>query len=142
MIRTMFVAKTEYDRQMKAGALPAPVQRAAADLAVIWQGRDAATAAALAAAGFGSPDGISDESHEGPGYWFDRAPVDARKQAARAVLAEIADHAARLAGELSAAEQRLADYEAVSKAGFPAYLGGPFCLATHFTVTKGAPASC
>ncbi|GLR67869.1 hypothetical protein GCM10010909_25500 [Acidocella aquatica] len=134
MIRTMFIAKTEYERKVKAGDLPAAVTCALRELPALWQGRAADVGAALAAAGF-RIEGIAapapDAAFTGAGYWHSSAPETSAKRIVREVLADVAAAAARLLPGLGADGQRLADYGLVSEAGFPAYLGGPFCLLAH-----------
>jgi len=113
MIRTMFVAKTEYERQMKSGGLPPAVAQAVAALSPIWRA--------------GATPG--EAGVDGAGYWFDSEPITEAKRAMRAVLDDVARAARAL--ELTESEQRLADYALVTQAGFPAYLGGPFCRLAH-----------
>jgi 3-hydroxyacyl-CoA dehydrogenase/enoyl-CoA hydratase/3-hydroxybutyryl-CoA epimerase len=127
MIRTMFVAKAEYERQMKSGALPVHVARTVAALLPLWR----AGGEALASAGFTPGHAMPDAAFDGLGYWFDSEPITAAKRAVRVLLADITRAARALAAELTPAEQRIADYAMVTQAGFPAYLGGPFCLLAH-----------
>jgi 3-hydroxyacyl-CoA dehydrogenase/enoyl-CoA hydratase/3-hydroxybutyryl-CoA epimerase len=134
MIRTMFIAKTEYERKVKAGDMPAAVTRALRELPAVWQGRPADVTAALVAAGFriaGVAPPAPDADFNGKDYWYASAPVTAAKRAVREVLEDVTAATARLLPELGAEGQRLADYGLVSEAGFPAYLGGPFCLLAH-----------
>ena len=134
MIRTMFIAKTDYERRMRTGDMPEAVSRALRELPALWQGRPAHIGAALAAAGF-KIEGIAhpapDSAFTGTGYWHTSPPESTAKRLVREVLEDITTAAARLLPGLGADGERLADYGMVSEAGFPAYLGGPFCLLSH-----------
>jgi len=132
MIRTMFAGKTEYDRRMKAGGLPETVQRAVDILSSIWHEKAKQAPAALAMAGF-SVDGVRPvpSNPNSAIYWFDQPPIDSDKCAVRDLLDDISALAASFGEKLDPEGQRVADYAAVAKHGFPAYLGGPFALLTH-----------
>lgn len=126
MIQTMFLGKTDHERALRKGAMPAAVARAVAALGARI---DAAMAAepALALAGFGGQPGEPVRTHAGAGYWIDRD--DAAASSARTLLAALAAAAAPFVATLSPAEQRMADYALVTRHGFPAYLGGPMTIA-------------
>jgi 3-hydroxyacyl-CoA dehydrogenase/enoyl-CoA hydratase/3-hydroxybutyryl-CoA epimerase len=130
MIRTMFVAKTDYDRRLRNGGLPETVSKVLVQLPPIWQMQNEQAADSLLAAGFvlegRTPPALVE--HNGAPYWFDQPPLDETKRMARIVLDQVVAEAAKYAAELGPEEQRLADYALVATSGFPAYLGGPFSL--------------
>ena len=61
-----------------------------------------------------------------PGYWIESE--DATARSALAALRRIHDAAHDLAAGASDEALRVADYAAVTQAGYPAYLGGPFAF--------------
>jgi hypothetical protein len=86
---------------------------------------------ALAAAGFAGLAAVAPvREQERPGYWVEGD--DPRAVAALGVLARIQSALAPLAVGRSDEELRVADYAAVTKAGYPAYLGGPFSYRPKF----------
>lgn len=122
MIRTQFLAKTEYDRLRRKEALPAfvddAVTAAQAALATIGD------AASLAAAGFGGRHApVRHRTREG--YWLDTADG----AAARVAVAQVDAAVAHVGVGRSDAERRLIDYAIVAAIGYPAYLGGPLASA-------------
>lgn len=122
MIRTQFLAKTDYDRLRRKEALPAfvddAVTAAQAALATIGD------AVSLAAAGFGGRHAaVRHRTREG--YWLDTADGAAAREAVAKVDAAVA----HVGVGRSDAERRLIDYAIVAAIGYPAYLGGPLASA-------------
>ncbi len=124
MIQTMFLGRIDYERLDRGHDLP-EVARAAVALVKSELEKSGEAASALAAAGVGglgkSPP-IRDRRQ--PGYWVEADDPPARS--ALAVLRRIRDAAQVLAAGQSEEALRVADYAAVTQAGYPAYLGGPF----------------
>ena len=131
MIQTLFLAKTDYERLKRADALPGFVAEveAAARAALEAVGDDLA----LGTAGFKQPGAEPVRDHASEGYWID-TPEGAQ---ARAVLDRIGAPLQAIAAGLSPDQRRLADYAVVSAIGYPAYLGGPFALATRSPAPPG-----
>jgi enoyl-CoA hydratase/carnithine racemase len=130
MIQTLFLGKLDYDRAMKGGAFPKRVDDAIAELSSACAAEIESRSEAMAAAGF-HVEGVARPEpvqRAAPCYWFDAPGIDLRKSAAREGLAAIAAVAARHADALSESERRMVDYAMATRAGFPAYLGGPFAL--------------
>ena len=131
MIQTLFLAKTDYERLKRGGALPGFIAEVevAARAALERVGDDPA----LGAAGFKRPGAkpVRDRAREG--YWID-TPEGAQ---ARAVLERIGAPLQAIAAGLSPDERRLADYAVVTAIGYPAYLGGPFALAARSPAPPG-----
>jgi 3-hydroxyacyl-CoA dehydrogenase/enoyl-CoA hydratase/3-hydroxybutyryl-CoA epimerase len=131
MIATMFLGKLDYERRIKANALPAEVERVTAMLAERLGGHATGVhAAALAEGGFVIPGQrpAPVQPAVAESYWFDTPPSTAPKQAILEVLGDIAAAASPFAAQLGVEEKRLVDYALVSQAGYPAYLGGPFAF--------------
>lgn len=125
MIQTLFHAKLEYERAGRKDAVPTAVTVAVAALSEAIA-KSIETTPALAAAGFGSAGASAPvRLRAGPGYWMDSEPD------VRTAIDEIVTKANAYRAGLSPQEQRMADYALVSQAGFPAYLGGPFSLASE-----------
>lgn len=141
MIATMFVAKTDYERRRKTGNLPSIVDDLARNIASLWLGSgESEKSQALASAGFSIPgihESVPDDGMLHQGYWFDREPDDERKMVVREILERIMTVAERYAGE-AVGVTSLVDYAAVTKFGFPAYLGGPFALRNSRRLLKQA----
>ena len=131
MIQTLFLAKTDYERLKRADALPGFVAevQAAARAALEAVGDDLA----LRTAGFKQPGAEPVRDHAREGYWID-TPDGA---SARAVLDRIGAPLQAIAAGLSPDQRRLADYAVVCAIGYPAYLGGPFALATRSPAPPG-----
>jgi len=127
MIQTMFLGRVDYERLERKGQLPDLVEKTVA--AVREQlGAKTQHAAALAAAGFaGLGEATPLRERCLPGYWLESD--DPRAGVARSVLAHIGAAVAPLRHGHSDEELRIADYAAVRRAGYPAYLGGPFVFA-------------
>ena len=126
MIQTMFLGRVDYERLERKGALP---KIADATVALVKSEIEKARAAApaLAAAGFGGVGKASPlREREQPGYWIESE--DATARVALAVLRHIYEAARPLAAGESDEALRVADYAAVTQAGYPAYLGGPFAF--------------
>ena len=142
MIRTLFIAKGEYERLRKNDALPSTVERAVATFRAALATADPA---GWAEAGFrghparpeaGEPslrpgaDVGAAEGEEPAGYWFEREHLSPDERRGLRHLAAAAAAAAAIGG-LDDRERRLADYASVAELGFPAYLGGPFALRAY-----------
>ena len=126
MIQTMFLGRVDYERLERKGALPLVAQAA---VALVRSEIEKAThhAPALAAAGFaGLAKAAPLRERQQPGYWLEGDDEAAR--AALRVLQHIHDAALPLAAGESDEALRVADYAAVTQAGYPAYLGGPFAF--------------
>lgn len=127
MIATLFLAKTEYDRLARKGALPGwvagAIEAARAAFAAV------ANEPSLAAAGFpgGWPKPLRPRT--AGGYWLDEGTADA--SAARAALDRIGAAVTPFAAGRTEPERRLIDYAVVQTIGYPAYLGGPLAFAAH-----------
>lgn len=125
MIQTLFLGKLDHDKALRGEGLPPPVAAAAEQLAAAVEAMPHTPA--LGAAGFGGvPGPVCTGSL--PGYWFDGD--DRHAEEARELIEDVVRQAAGLAGQLSAEEQRMTDYAIHKRTGFPAYLGGPFALAS------------
>ena len=123
MIQTMFLGRVDYERLERKGELP-EVARKVVRL-VKGEVERAGAAPALAAAGFASLERPSPlRERQQPGYWIESDANAAR--AALAALQRIHEAARPLAAGESDEALRVADYAAVTQAGYPAYLGGPF----------------
>ena len=131
MIQTLFLAKTDYERLKRADALPGFVAEveAAARAALEAVGDNLA----LGTAGFKQPGAEPVRDHASEGYWIDTPDG----VFARAVLDRIGAPLQAIAAGLSPDQRRLADYAVVSAIGYPAYLGGPFALATRSPAPPG-----
>lgn len=117
MIRTMFLAKTDFERLKRKNALPEFIDRAVA------AARDAIgreDTVLLAAAGFGGQSEPVRRS-AAPGYWVDDPAQAPTRDALLRISDAVAPHVADLADE----HRRLADYAIVLELRYPAYLGGP-----------------
>jgi 3-hydroxyacyl-CoA dehydrogenase/enoyl-CoA hydratase/3-hydroxybutyryl-CoA epimerase len=116
----------DYERLERKGALPKVAQAAVALVkSEIEKAGDQAPA--LAAAGFaGLAKAAPLRERQQPGYWLEGDDEAAR--AALGVLQRIYDAALPLAAGESDEALRVADYAAVTQAGYPAYLGGPFAF--------------
>ena len=125
MIQTMFLGRVDYERLERRGDLPEVAQAAVA--LVSAEVEKAGASLALAAAGFaGLGKAAPPRNRQQPGYWIEGDDESAR--AALTVLRRIHDAARPLASGQSEEALRVADYAAVTRAGYPAYLGGPFAL--------------
>ncbi len=118
MIRTLFLAKTEYERLKRKEQLPAVLDAVVAAARRVIAQEDPALLAPLGFPGTARPV----RSRAQAGYWLEGEAG----RPARAALARIDATIRASAPGISAAERRLADYAIVSQAGYPAYLGGPF----------------
>jgi 3-hydroxyacyl-CoA dehydrogenase/enoyl-CoA hydratase/3-hydroxybutyryl-CoA epimerase len=124
MIQTLFLGRLDYERLDRVHALP---EVAAAAVSVVKSELETSgdAASALAAAGFagvGPTPPMRDRLRQG--YWVESDDQVARS--ALAALRRIHEGAQRLAANMSDEALRVADYAAVTQAGYPAYLGGPF----------------
>lgn len=125
MIQTLFLGKLDHDKALRGEGLPPAVFAAAERLSYAVEGLPATPA--LAAAGFGgAPRAVRTGAL--PGYWINGD--DRLAEEARASIEGVVRQAAGLAGQLSPEEQRMTDYAIHKRTGFPAYLGGPFALAS------------
>jgi 3-hydroxyacyl-CoA dehydrogenase / enoyl-CoA hydratase / 3-hydroxybutyryl-CoA epimerase len=126
MIQTNFLGRVDYERLERKQQLPDLVEKTVAVVrAVLSEPKE--DPAALAAAGFASTAGADCvRERVRPGYWIDSP--DARACQALAALKRIHDAVAPLAVGRTDEDLRVADYAAVRKAGYPAYLGGPFAF--------------
>jgi 3-hydroxyacyl-CoA dehydrogenase/enoyl-CoA hydratase/3-hydroxybutyryl-CoA epimerase len=132
MIRTLFIGKLDYERDVRAGSLAAAVEHAIAALSqasreAVVRGGPSLAAAGFVAAGDERPGPVQEVV--GQGYWIDGGDDDPRRAVARAALMPLVGLAKQLAAELTDAEKRRVDFAMVSQAGFPAYLGGPIAFA-------------
>lgn len=134
MIRTLFIGRQEYDKRRKAEALPRGLDSFVADVRV---------AVESAAAGLGSTGGqalrFAGFTAEGP-YPADPAEIAGRdvpwfeepqspiEEAAQRIVAVTTGVARKHGSAFAEGERGLADYAAVTQAGFPSYLGGPFAV--------------
>lgn len=126
MIQALFLGKTDYERAVRKGELPASVTDALAEIApTIPEG--ASKSPALLAAGFGGVPGEPVQTRAAPGYWIesddDPLAVDARH-----AIDKMLSVALPFSHSLSPEERRMADYTLIAQHGFPAYLGGPVSL--------------
>lgn len=126
MIQTLFLGKLDHDKALRGEGLPPAVASAAGQLSSAVEGLSQTLA--LAAAGFGSGAQRAVRSSALPGYWIDGD--DRQASEARGLIEDVVRHAAGLVGQLSPKEQRMTDYAIHKRTGFPAYLGGPFALAS------------
>ena len=126
MIQTMFLGRVDYERLERKQQLPDLVEKTVALVQVeVEKAKDLKDA--LGAAGFsGAGPAKVQRDRERPGYWIEGE--DPRAPEALAVLRRIHDAAASLRAGRSDQDLRVADYAAVVKAGYPAYLGGPFAF--------------
>jgi 3-hydroxyacyl-CoA dehydrogenase/enoyl-CoA hydratase/3-hydroxybutyryl-CoA epimerase len=124
MIQTMFLGRVDYEKLERKKTLPDLV-RATIGIVQSEVARAQAQANSLAAAGFGGL-GRAEPRRERqlPGYWVESGHLDADQ--ALQVLQRIHDAVSTLGPKHSEEELRIADYAAVTQAGYPAYLGGPF----------------
>ncbi len=130
MIQTLFLGRLDYERLERKQRLPDLVaetlNRVKAEIEASASSREA-----LAVAGFAGLGAVAPvRERERPGYWVEGD--DPRAAAALAVLARIHAALAPLAVGRSDEDLRVADYAAVTKAGYPAYLGGPFSYHSQF----------
>lgn len=124
MIQTMFLGRVDYERLERKGALP-KVAAAVVEMVKSEIREASAAAPALASAGFsGLGQAGPLRERQQPGYWIES--VDQAADAALAVLRRIHEAAQPLTAGESEEALRVADYAAVTQAGYPAYLGGPF----------------
>lgn len=126
MIQTLFLGKLDHDKALRGEGLPPAVASAAGQLSSAVEGLSQTPA--LAAAGFGSGAQRAVRSSALPGYWIDGE--DRQASEARGLIEDVVRQAAGLVGQLSPKEQRMTDYAIHKRTGFPAYLGGPFALAS------------
>ena len=126
MIQTMFLGRVDYERLERKQQLPDLVEKTVALVQVeVEKAKDLKDA--LGAAGFsGAGPAKVQRDRERPGYWIEGE--DPWAPEALAVLRRIHDAAASLRAGRSDQDLRVADYAAVVKAGYPAYLGGPFAF--------------
>ena len=126
MIQTMFLGRVDYERLERKQQLPDLVEKTVAVVRAVLSDTKG-EADALTAAGFKGPAG-ADVVRERVqrGYWIEGD--DARAARALAVLTRIHDAVAPLGVGRTDEDLRVADYAAVSQAGYPAYLGGPFAF--------------
>ncbi len=126
MIQTMFLGRVDFERLERKQELPDLVERTVSAVRAVVS-EPTSDAAALAAAGFKSPASAEiARERVRPGYWVESDDPQARR--ALAALRRIHDAVAPLAEGRTDEELRVADYGAVRRAGFPAYLGGPFAF--------------
>ncbi|MDD3446772.1 MAG: hypothetical protein PHS60_15300, partial [Zavarzinia sp.] len=64
-------------------------------------------------------------------FWFEQSLTEADDLLAARFLARMAATAAARADGISPDDRRVIDYGIIRCLGFPAYLGGPFALASH-----------
>ena len=119
MIRTMFLAKTDYERLARRSELPAAIGE------VVDRARPILDAArgdkGLQLAGFFGVEGEPARARSQRGLWLDRDDA----KGARAAVDRVSSAIVELAAHLPDEHKRLVDYAIVSQLGFPAYLGGP-----------------
>lgn len=126
MIQALFLGKTDYERAVRKGELPASVAEAVTAIApTIPDSTSRSTA--LLAAGFGGVPGDVVQTRAAPGYWFERGD-DPLAVDARNAIDRILSVALPFSHSLSPEERRMADYALIAGHGFPAYLGGPVSL--------------
>ena len=118
MIRTLFLAKTEYERLKRKEQLPAVLDAAVAAARQAIAREDSALLAPLGFPGAARPVRTRAQA----GYWLEREA----SRPARAALERIDAAIRASAPDISDAQRSLADYAVVSQTGYPAYLGGPF----------------
>jgi 3-hydroxyacyl-CoA dehydrogenase / enoyl-CoA hydratase / 3-hydroxybutyryl-CoA epimerase len=126
MIQTMFLGRVDFEKLERKNELPDLVQTT---LAIVRSelNKAGSLAGSLAAAGFqGMGDAKPSRESLTAGYWIEGPDPDAQK--ALSVLRRIYDAISALGSNHSAEDRRVADYAAVTKAGYPAYLGGPFAF--------------
>jgi 3-hydroxyacyl-CoA dehydrogenase/enoyl-CoA hydratase/3-hydroxybutyryl-CoA epimerase len=128
MVQTMFLGRVDSERLERAGQTPDLVPATiAAVRAVLDDSRDKREALAAAGfSGFGEAEPV--RSRMTSGYWIDSDEQSAAD--ARDILARIGAAVEPLGRGRSQEELRVADFAAVARAGFPAYLGGPFVFAS------------
>jgi len=155
MIQSLFLGRLDHDRRLKSGALApsieAAVQAVSAALCAASQGALAGGAQAskladaLEAAGFTRPVldtlepapapsqsvGLSARGRESADLWFEHPPRSPSEVLARPFVFAAAAAAAACIDRLEPSDRRVADYAAVTRLGFPAYLGGPLALAEY-----------
>ena len=126
MIQTMFLGRVDYERLERKQALPAVAEAAVRLVRAELEAADV-PAAALAAAGFAGFGRVAPVRNRlEPGTWVEGDDEPARS--ALDVLKRIHDAVRPLASGESEEALRVADYAAVTRAGYPAYLGGPFAF--------------
>jgi 3-hydroxyacyl-CoA dehydrogenase/enoyl-CoA hydratase/3-hydroxybutyryl-CoA epimerase len=131
MIQTMFLGRVDYERLERKQQLPGLVAKAV-ELVKAEVGASGAAREALAAAGFAGLGPIAPpRERERPGYWVESD--EPRARVALAVLRRIHEAAIPLSAGSSEEDRRVADYAAVTQAGYPAYLGGPFSYRPDLT---------
>jgi 3-hydroxyacyl-CoA dehydrogenase/enoyl-CoA hydratase/3-hydroxybutyryl-CoA epimerase len=126
MIQTMFLGRVDYERLERKQQLPDLVEKTVALVRTEVENAERQKDA-LAAAGFGGlgPAEVQRERLR-PGYWIEGEEASACD--ALAFLKRIHDASAPLAAGRTEEDLRVADYAAVVRAGYPAYLGGPFAF--------------
>ena len=146
MIQTLFLAKQDYDKRRKAGALPTSLdniglcaESALANEVARHSVKDVVEA--LRFAGFTKPPaGLeadwkkssmrrpkTSSSLSREGLWFE-APQTTTELVGAKLLAAIANGVNAVAASFDDSDRRLADYIVVRDLGFPTYAGGPFAV--------------
>jgi 3-hydroxyacyl-CoA dehydrogenase / enoyl-CoA hydratase / 3-hydroxybutyryl-CoA epimerase len=129
MLQTMFLGRVDYERLERKRQLPSLVEVSVA-LVKAEIAKAGGAGPALAAAGFASVGTAAPlRERQRSGYWIEGG--DPRAGAALAVLRNIYDAARPLAVGQSDEALRAANYAAVTQAGYPAYLGGPFSFGSQ-----------
>jgi 3-hydroxyacyl-CoA dehydrogenase/enoyl-CoA hydratase/3-hydroxybutyryl-CoA epimerase len=129
MIQTLFLGRVDYERLERKGQLPDLVGKVVAAVRAVLDS-EKGDGEALGAAGFAGLGSVRIEplrQHEQSGYWIEGD--DPRAKRSLAILKQIHDAVAPLAGGASVEELRVADYAAIRQTGYPGYLGGPFSFA-------------
>lgn len=129
MIQTMFVGKTAYDRAVKNGTLSESVKSAISELVNVVKSASRQNNV-LRLAGFKTERDYQAMAEKSPidQYWI-LNERDENAVACRKVIQPILYTAKKLSPSLTEVEKQMVDYAVVSRAGFPAYLGGPLTLA-------------
>ncbi|WP_161601108.1 enoyl-CoA hydratase-related protein [Neoaquamicrobium microcysteis] len=134
MIRSLFIGRQDYDKRRKADALPGALASFVADVRAAVESADAGLGdmrpEALRFAGFTAEGSYPADPAEIAGRevpWFEK-PGSPMEEAALKIVAATAGVARAYGSAFAESERALADFAAVTQAGFPSYLGGPFAV--------------